>query len=148
MNNTSKARVFIDFKPTLSIEKIHSKIQLSKYRNTTEILKKELKLSAAQIDLLKSNLSKESYLNIELLSKTIKEFPLEIINTATIDEAISTVGGIELNELSENFELKKMKNQFCIGEMSDWDAPTGGYLLQACASTGMHLAKYLNKINF
>ena len=38
-----------------------------------------------------------------------------------------------------------MSNQFCIGEMLDWDAPTGGYLLQACASTGVYLANYLNK---
>jgi len=96
----------------------------SKYRNTTEILKKELKLNTAQIDLLKTYLSKETYLNKELLAKSIKKFPLEIIG---------------------NFELKKLPNQFCIGEMLDWDAPTGGYLLQACASMGVYLADCLNK---
>ncbi|MFT7497982.1 MAG: putative flavoprotein YhiN, partial [Porticoccaceae bacterium] len=42
---------------------------------------------------------------------------------------------------------KNMPNQFCIGEMLDWDAPTGGYLLQACVSTGVFLAKHLNKNN-
>jgi predicted flavoprotein YhiN len=107
-------------------------------------LKKGLKLTNAQIDLLKINLSKESYLNPKSLSENIKRFPLEIINTATIDEAISTIGGITLNEISENFELKKMFNQYCIGEMLDWDAPTGGYLLQACASMGVCLANHLN----
>jgi uncharacterized flavoprotein (TIGR03862 family) len=143
----SKATVFVDFKPSLTLENIHSKIKLSKYRNTTEILKKELKLSPSQIDLLKIYLSKESYLNTETLTKNIKTFPLEIISTASIDEAISTIGGIDLNAISENFELKNMPNQFCIGEMLDWDAPTGGYLLQACASTGVFLAKHLNKNN-
>jgi len=142
----SKATVFIDFKPMLTAEKIHSKITLSNYKNTTEILKKELKLSSPQIDLLKISLSKASYLKTESLTKNIKKFPLEIINIASIDEAISTVGGIDLKAVSENFELKKMSNQFCIGEMLDWDAPTGGYLLQACASNGVYLAKHLNKI--
>ncbi len=141
----SKATVFVDFKPSLTLENIYSKIKLSKYRNTTEILKKELKLSTSQIDLLKTYLSKESYLNTGSLTKNIKKFPLEILNTASIDESISTVGGIDLNAISENFELKNMSNQFCIGEMLDWDAPTGGYLLQACASNGVCLAKHLNE---
>jgi uncharacterized flavoprotein (TIGR03862 family) len=145
LNTMSKATVFIDFKPSLTLENVLSKIKKSTYNNTTQILKKELKLSASQIDLLKTYLSKESYLNTESLVKNIKKFPLELINTASIDEAISTVGGVDLNAISENFELKKMSNQFCIGEMLDWDTPTGGYLLQASASIGVYLAKYLNK---
>ncbi len=145
LDTNSRATIFIDFKPSLTLENIHSKIKLSTYRNTTEILKKALKLSASQIDLLKTYLTKESYLNIESLTNNIKKFPLEIINSASIDEAISTVGGIDLNAITENFELKNMSNQFCIGEMLDWDTPTGGYLLQACASIGVYLAKHLNK---
>ena len=145
LNINQKATVFIDFKPSLTLEKVLSKIKSSKYKNTTQILKKEIKLSTSQIDLLKKNLSKKCYLNTESLTKNIKKFPLEIINSASIDEAISTVGGIDLNAISKNFELKSMSNQFCIGEMLDWDAPTGGYLLQACASTGVSLAKHLNK---
>ncbi|MBJ2175751.1 NAD(P)-dependent oxidoreductase [Aureibaculum sp. A20] len=144
LNVHSKAFIFIDFKPSLTFENIHSKLTLSTYRNTTEVLKKELKLSTSQIDLLKTYLPKASYLNIDILTKNIKEFPLEIINTAPIDEAISTVGGIDLKALSKNFELANLPHQFCIGEMVDWDAPTGGYLLQACASMGVSLAKHLN----
>ncbi len=102
-------------------------------------------MSSAQIDLLKIYLTKESYLNAKSLSENIKKFPLKITNTATIDEAISTVGGIDLNAVSTHFELKKIPNQFCIGEMLDWDAPTGGYLLQGCASMGFSLGKYLNE---
>ena len=142
---SSKATVFIDLKTSFTRDKVLNKIMFSKYRNTTEILKKELKLNTAQIDLLKTYLSKETYLNKELLAKSIKKFPLEIIGTSVIDEAISTIGGIQIEELTENFELKKLPNQFCIGEMLDWDAPTGGYLLQACASMGVYLADCLNK---
>ena len=147
LNAISKATVFIDFKPSLTLENILSKIKKSIFKNTTQILKKELKLSPSQIDLLKTYLSKESYLHVESLAKNIKKFSLELIETASIDEAISTVGGIDLNAISKNFELKKMPNQFCIGEMLDWDVPTGGYLLQASASIGVYLAKYLNETN-
>jgi uncharacterized flavoprotein (TIGR03862 family) len=145
LDTNSKASIFIDFKPSLTLENIHSKIKLSKYRNTTDILKKELKLSTSQIDLLKLYLSKESYLNTESIAQNIKKFHLQILHSASIDEAISTVGGIDLKAVSENFELATMPNQFCIGEMLDWDAPTGGYLLQASASTGVFLANYLNE---
>ena len=144
LNTLSTATIFIDFKPSLSLKNIVSKIKSSTFRNTTEILKKELKLSNSQIDLLKTYLSKESYLTIDLLAKNIKKFSLKITNTATIDEAISTVGGIDIDAISKNFELKNLKNQYCIGEMIDWDAPTGGYLLQACASIGVQVAKHLN----
>jgi predicted flavoprotein YhiN len=143
----SKAKIFIDFKPSLTSENILSKIKLSNSKNTTQVLKKELKLTTVQIDLLKTYLSKESYLNAGSLVKKIKKFPLEIIDMAAIDEAISTVGGIDLNAVSENFELKKISNQYCIGEMLDWDTPTGGYLLQGSASIGVYLANHLNKNN-
>jgi predicted flavoprotein YhiN len=72
LDTNSKASIFIDFK-SLTLENIHSKIKLSKYRNT-DILKKELKLSTSQIDLLKLYLSKESYLNTESIAQNIKSF--------------------------------------------------------------------------
>ncbi|WP_347173969.1 NAD(P)/FAD-dependent oxidoreductase [Polaribacter uvawellassae] len=147
LSKDSKATIFIDFKPSFTLENVLSKINSSTQKNTTATLKKDLKLSSAQIDLLKTTLSKESYLTPSVLAEFIKKFPLEISNTAKLDEAISTVGGIELNSITKNFELKSLPNQFCIGEMLNWDAPTGGYLLQSCASIGVYVAKHLNKIN-
>jgi uncharacterized flavoprotein (TIGR03862 family) len=144
LDSNLKASIFIDFKPSLTLEKVLLKLNTSHFKNTTQILKKELKLTAAQIDLLKLYLSKEMYLDVASLSKYIKKFPLEIAGAASIDEAISTVGGIDYDAISENFELKKLTNQYCIGEMLDWDAPTGGYLLQGSASTGAYVATYLN----
>ena len=74
----------------------------------------------------------------------MKNTTLTILGTAPIDEAISTVGGVKREELTDHFELKKIPNSFCIGEMVDWDAPTGGYLLQGCFSMGAFLADCLN----
>jgi len=145
LSTHNKAAIFIDFKPTLPLENIHKKIITSTQRSTSDILKKDLKLSASQIDLLKTYLSKSEYLTTKTLAKNIKKFPLTIESTSKIDEAISTVGGVNLDAVSQNFEILNLSNQFCIGEMLDWDAPTGGYLLQACASTGVYLANYLNK---
>ena len=78
------------------------------------------------------------------MSRLIKTFPLTIIDFAPIDDAISTVGGIALKEVNDELELKKLPNHYCMGEMLDWDAPTGGYLLQACFSMGKCLADKLN----
>ena len=141
------ASICIDFKPTLTLETVISKILNSNFKNTTQVLKKELKLSSSQIDLLKTYLPKESYLNRRLLAENVKEFSLEVTDVSPLDEAISTVGGIDLNAVDTHFQLHALPNQFCIGEMLNWDAPTGGYLIQACASNGVFLSNYLNKID-
>jgi uncharacterized flavoprotein (TIGR03862 family) len=147
LKSEEKARIYIDFKPTFSLEEVTLRVKNSSFKNTTQILKKELKLSTSQIDLLKTYLSKEDYLNSEILAKYIKEFPLEITALGILDAAISTVGGIDLDAVDTNFQLRKIKNQFCIGEMLNWDTPTGGYLIQGCVSSGVYLAKHLNNIN-
>ena len=70
---------------------------------------------------------------------------MQITDRSPIDNAISTVGGIDLKEIDRNFELNKIPNSYAIGEMLDYDAPTGGYLLQSCFSMGVFLANHLNK---
>ena len=64
-----------------------------------------------------------------------------------MDEAISTIGGLSLKAIDENLKIKKLPFHYAIGEMLDWDAPTGGYLLQASFSMGYFLAHHLNSIN-
>jgi uncharacterized flavoprotein (TIGR03862 family) len=146
LKSKNKAVITIDFKPTLTLETVRSKILNSNFKNTTQILKKELKLSISQIQLVKTYLSKEAYLNPDTLSENIKKFRLEITDLSTLDAAISSVGGVDLNAIDAHFQLHEIPNQFCMGEMLNWDAPTGGYLLQACASNGVFLAKYFNNI--
>ena len=139
----NESTVYVDFKPTYPIVTLIEKIYDSKL-NTTATLKDKIKLSSAQVDLIKLTLSKEEFLDPKILAKFIKNFPLKLIGSAPIDEAISTSGGVGLEAVDANYELKMFKNQFCIGEMLDWNAPTGGYLIQACASLGFKLANHLN----
>ena len=147
LENHQKATIFLDLKPTLSCGDLEQKIRESTLKKTSEKLQKEIKLSAAQVGLLKKYISKETYLNPELLAQNIKKLRIEITGSAPLNDAISTTGGIQLNAVDKNFQLKKIKNQYCIGEMLDWDAPTGGYLLQACFSMGVQLARHLNSIS-
>lgn len=141
-----KAKVYIDLKPTLSIEVVKDKLEKSG-KNTTETLKRDLKLSPVMVALVKLLISKEDFVIKPKLAKLIKNLPLELNRAGPIDEAISTVGGIDLSEIDNNLQLKKLPNHYCIGEMLDWDAPTGGYLLQACYSMAAALANHLNKQN-
>lgn len=146
LSKEKKAILTIDLKPTLSVIEIENKLTHSQSNKITNCLKNDLKLSPSQIGLLKSVTTKESFLDLSSLSKIIKEVPLTIVGTAPLDEAISTKGGIALDAVSDRFELKQLPSTFCIGEMLDWDAPTGGYLLQACFSMGAQLAKTLNNL--
>ena len=145
LNNEQKASIYIDLKPALYADEVLLKIETATLRNTTEILRKSLKLSDTQIALLKQYVPKEDFLNSKLLVQHIKNLHLEITDKALINDAISTTGGLHLNTIDEHFQLKSNKNQYCIGEMLDWDTPTGGYLLQGCFSMGVYLAQLLNK---
>lgn len=143
--SNNKVTITIDFKPMFSDEKILEKLQNKGPVTIAAFLKNELKLPAAVIALLKTTLTKEEFNSNIILANTIKKLPLHIQDFGEIDEAISTVGGIDLEEVNENFELIKLPNHYAIGEMLDWDAPTGGYLLQACFSMGYAVAKHLNE---
>ena len=142
LNENGKAAIRIDLKPALTVKEIEERLSTGKI---TEQLKNAIKLEKPKVNLLKHYLNKTEFLDVQFLAKSIKNFPLEITSLSPIDEAISTVGGIDLNEMNENFELNKISNTYIIGEMLDYDAPTGGYLLQSCFSMGVHLANHLNK---
>jgi hypothetical protein len=146
LDQKQKATIFLDMKPSLHYDDLLLKIKKSTSKKTSETLQKAVKLTAAEIGLLKKYISKETYLNPELLAHNIKKLALEITGAALLNDAISTTGGIQLDAVDESFQLKNKKNHYCIGEMLDWDAPTGGYLLQACFSMGMHLARHLNSV--
>jgi uncharacterized flavoprotein (TIGR03862 family) len=144
IQTTGKAAIQIDFKPSFSKESLIQKLSLKTTKSLTQILKNEIKLSDTQIALLKAVIPKETFLNAEQLATNIKSFPVAITGMAPINEAISTVGGIALSEVDDTFQLKQLPGHYVIGEMLDWDAPTGGYLLQGCFSMGALLAKVLN----
>lgn len=138
------ATLLIDLKPGWELYKLKEIFIKYKKMNVSDILKNKINLNTTTIELLKSRLSKEEYLNQDKLINEIKNLKINILSLAPIDEAISTVGGINLDEINEDFELIKFPKTHCIGEMLNWDASTGGYLLQACFSMGKVLADKLN----
>ena len=75
------------------------------------------------------------------LAALAKAFPLTLRGPRPIEEAISTTGGVSWSELDDNLMLKRHPGIFCAGEMIDWDAPTGGYLIQGCFSTATRAAR-------
>jgi len=134
-------QLYLDLKPQFSLEHI---VQLLGSGNITQTLKKTLKFDPIRLTLLKT-LDRESYINPKILAQHIKNFPILIKGFRPIDEVISTYGGVSWEELDCRLFLKKYPNIQCCGEMLDWDAPTGGYLLQACFASGHFLAN--NAVN-
>ena len=142
--NEKTATIYLDLKPTLTVSQIKAKYQKSKLSKITDILKTDLNLDRAAIGVLKQCSDKTTFLNPDLLCNMIKSIPIIVHSADELDKAISSLGGITLDEIDANFQLKKIPNTYAIGEMLDWYAPTGGYLLQGCFSMGFALAKFLN----
>lgn len=144
LNQIGYAELFLDIKPMFSLQEIEHKLYNRGNKSLSKQLEDELNIKSVQLSLLKSVLNKEEFTNNKILAARIKKLPLIITATAPIDEAISTVGGISLEEIDSRLQLKKIPNHYVIGEMLDWDAPTGGYLLQGCFSMGYWVAKKIN----
>ncbi len=143
LKTLGKATVFIDLKPMWTEEHLLNQCQNAK-GNSSETLRQVVKLNAATVALVKTLLPKTEFTNWVNLVPLLKKLPIIISGLAPIEEAISTAGGIALDEVNEHFELNQLKNHFVIGEQLDWDAPTGGYLITACFAQAMQLARHLN----
>jgi predicted flavoprotein YhiN len=97
-------------------------------------LRKALGLDATKIALIFEVTPREVLNDPAKLASTIKSLPLTIARPRPLDEAISTAGGVAWKELDDTFQLIKRPGTYCLGEMVDWEAPTGGYLLSGCFS--------------
>ncbi|TXD89335.1 aminoacetone oxidase family FAD-binding enzyme, partial [Mitsuaria sp. TWR114] len=87
--------------------------------------------------LLHEVLTKEAYADATVLAHTLKALPLRLVAARPVAEAISTAGGVTLESLDERLMLKTRPGVFLAGEMLDWEAPTGGYLLTASMASGV-----------
>jgi len=132
--------VYIDLKPDLNQDEINLKFKNKKSKESmSNFLRKSLSLDKLSIALLKEFTTKDKYSNS--IVQLIKKCPIRINSTRDIEQAISTSGGICMDEIDDNFMLKKLHNHYAIGEMLDWDTITGGYLLQACFSMAYRVSK-------
>ena len=139
LNSKIPAFIYIDFKPSNTEEQLLQKIKGKDVK--TKDYSKIFNLTTAELAIIKSYSSKESYLSVTQFIRTIKKLAIPIDSLRPIEEAISTIGGIQLDEVNDDCSLKKYDWIYTIGEMLDWDAPTGGFLLQGCFSLGHYAAK-------
>ncbi len=130
--------LFLDLLPDRSLESVQNSLAASRgSRSWASHLKSKLGLQAVHIGLLYECLDKSAWDDSEVLAAALKCFPLRVLTPRPIDEAISSAGGLSFDELDDNFMLKRKPGSFFAGEMLDWEAPTGGYLLTACFASGV-----------
>ncbi len=133
------ATLTLDLMPDLSEEEIRHKLSRPRGKmSMTNYLRKVLKLDPAKQALLMECARPLP----DDLAPLIKSLPIQHTGPRPLDEAISTAGGIPLNALDQNLMIKDMPGVFAAGEMLDWEAPTGGYLLTACLATGRWAAQH------
>ncbi|HVG51987.1 MAG TPA: TIGR03862 family flavoprotein, partial [Xanthobacteraceae bacterium] len=135
------AELRIDLRPDAPANALGERLAISRGKQSmATFLRKALSLSPATIGLLHEAALKSgariSAMTPAELAALIKSVSVRLTGIAPIDRAISTTGGISFGEIDEHFMLRKRPGVFVAGEMLDWEAPTGGYLLQACFATG------------
>jgi len=132
-----KAMMQLDLAPDKTQAQVFER--LSKPRGSRSMashLEKTVGIKGVKAGLLREFVPKDEFSNMERLAFYIKRLPVPLIATRPLDEAISSAGGVMFESLDENLMLKNLPGVFCAGEMLDWEAPTGGYLLTACFASG------------
>ena len=138
---TGQATLQIDLRPDLPARDLLMRLSLPRGKQSlSNVLRKAAQLSPVAIGLLQEAAigsgEKLATLSPPALAGLIKAVPVKLIGVASIARAISTAGGISFDELDADFMIRRMPGVFAAGEMLDWEAPTGGYLLQASFATG------------
>ena len=108
--------------------------------SSSNVLRKRLKLEPVKQAILRE-FAMDVFKEPALLTKSIKSLKIPLNGTGPIQTAISTSGGMKMGSIDENFMLRSRPGVFCAGEMLDWDAPTGGYLITTCLATGRMAGK-------
>ena len=139
------AEVKLDLLPDWTLEKvIHEVSHPRGSRSLSSHLKGRLGIEGVKMALLNELLSSHTLQDPAQLALAIKGLAVKLTKTRPIDEAISSAGGVTWQGLDAGLQTKALPGVFCAGEMLDWEAPTGGYLLTACLATGVKAAKALH----
>jgi len=137
INRHGVATVHIDLLPSKPLDKVRAALAKPRgSRSMSKHLHSQLGLDGVKAALLRELASAEHFNDPAQLALAIKALPLTLVNTRPMDEAISTAGGVPFEALDERLMLKQLPGVFCAGEMLDWEAPTGGYLLTGCFASG------------
>ncbi|MFI8482535.1 TIGR03862 family flavoprotein [Pseudomonas sp. NPDC078700] len=137
INQHGSATVYLDLLPHNDINSLEK--ALSKPRGSHSMAKhlhRQANIDGVKAGLLRELTAPELFQQPEKLAQAIKALPITLVKPRPLDEAISTAGGVPFSELNQQLMLNKLPGTFCAGEMLDWEAPTGGYLLTACFASG------------
>ena len=142
------ATMYIDLLPDWSRAKVLAALSVSRgAKSWSSFLQSRLRLTGAKWGLLRERVSPDVMSSPLALTNAIKALPIVLLRARPMDEAISTSGGVMHEALDHNMMLRAIPGVFCAGEMLDWDAPTGGYLLTAVMASGVAaghgIARYL-----
>lgn len=131
------ATFHLDLLPDMTIERVLAEVAHPRgSRSLSNHLKSRLHLDGIKAAVLHELLTKAQMNDPTRLAHAIKGLPVRLLATRPIDEAISSAGGVPFEALNEHLMLMQLPGVFCAGEMLDWEAPTGGYLLTGCFSSG------------
>ena len=131
------AVIHLDLAPGRELERLER--ELSKPRNGrsfTEHVRRTASMEGVKTGLLHELVAKSDLANASAVAAAIKSLPLRLLRPRPIAESISSAGGVRFSALDEKLMLRSLPGVFCAGEMIDWEAPTGGYLLTACFASG------------
>jgi predicted flavoprotein YhiN len=129
--------VQLDLAPDKTLERVISEVAHPRgARSLSSHLQSRAGIKGAKMALLREILSPEQLNDPVQLANAIKSLPLTLASPRPLDEAISSAGGVRFEALDEHLMLRDLPGVFCAGEMLDWEAPTGGYLLTACFASG------------
>jgi uncharacterized flavoprotein (TIGR03862 family) len=127
----------LDLAPDWSQERLVEQLSRPRgSRSVSEHLRRKVGIRGVKAGLLREFIPKERFADPIEMAAAIKSLPIPLVAPRPLDEAISSAGGVSFEALDENLMIRSLPGIFCAGEMLDWEAPTGGYLLTACFSTG------------
>jgi len=134
---TGSAVIYLDLTPGKDLPRVIAEIAHPRgSRSMASHLQSRANIKGVKTGLLRELVPPSDFANPERLAASIKSLPLRLIAPRPLDEAISSAGGMAFEALDERLMVRAMPGVFCAGEMLDWEAPTGGYLLTACFASG------------
>lgn len=132
------ATIELDLAPDLPLQRVLDEVTRPRgSRSMSSHLQSRIGLGGVKLGLLHEALPKEAFADAARVAHTIKALPLPLTRPRPIDEAISSAGGVPFEALDAQLMIEQLPGVFCAGEMLDWEAPTGGYLLTACFASGL-----------
>ena len=131
------ATIRLDLSPDRDVKRLIKDLSQPRGKRTMAThLERRAGIAGVKAGLLREIIPKDEFTDPVRMAAAIKSLPLRLISTRPLEEAISTAGGVSFKALDAKLMLRSLPGVFCAGEMLDWEAPTGGYLLTACFATG------------